>query len=84
MSYDQDNVFAKILRKEIPADVVHEDDRCIAFVDINPQAPTHILIVPVKPIPRVGESEEAGALLDELRDRFPDDPMVQSVRIGQP
>ena len=43
-----ETIFAKILRGEIPADLVHEDDQCIAFRDINPQAPVHILIIPRK------------------------------------
>ncbi|RMF61940.1 MAG: histidine triad nucleotide-binding protein [Bacteroidetes bacterium] len=44
-------LFQRIADKEIPADIVYEDDRCVAFRDINPQAPVHILIVPRKPIP---------------------------------
>lgn len=43
-----ETIFAKILRKEIPADLIHEDEQCIAFRDINPQAPVHILIIPRK------------------------------------
>jgi len=43
-----DTIFSKILRKEIPAELVHEDEHCIAFHDINPQAPVHILIIPRK------------------------------------
>jgi histidine triad (HIT) family protein len=43
-------VFAKIIDREIPAKIVHEDDRCLAFHDVNPIAPTHILVVPKKPI----------------------------------
>ncbi len=46
MAYDPDNVFAKILRGEIPSDRVHEDDEFIAFRDVNPEAPTHILVIP--------------------------------------
>ncbi len=46
-------LFQKICDKEIPADIVHEDDVCVAFRDISPQAPVHILIVPRKHIPRV-------------------------------
>ena len=42
----EDTLFDKILRKEIPADVVHEDGEVMAFRDINPQAPTHVLVVP--------------------------------------
>ena len=44
--YDPDNIFAKILRGEIPNDTVYEDDRVLAFRDINPQAPIHILVIP--------------------------------------
>jgi histidine triad (HIT) family protein len=44
-------LFERIIDGEIPADIVFEDDRCIAFRDINPVAPVHILIVPRKPIP---------------------------------
>jgi histidine triad (HIT) family protein len=45
-----DNVFLKIIDKKIPAAIVHEDDLCVAFKDINPQAPVHVLIVPRKVI----------------------------------
>jgi diadenosine tetraphosphate (Ap4A) HIT family hydrolase len=44
--YDPNNVFAKILRGEIPCDKVHEDEHALAFRDINPQAPQHILVIP--------------------------------------
>jgi histidine triad (HIT) family protein len=47
-------LFEKICDKEIPADIVYEDDRCVAFRDISPQAPLHILIIPRKAIPRIG------------------------------
>lgn len=50
-------IFEKIIAREIPAQIVHEDDQCIAFHDVNPQAPTHLLIVPKKVIARVGEAE---------------------------
>ena len=43
-------LFGKIIRREIPADIVYEDDLCLAFRDINPQAPTHVLLVPKKEI----------------------------------
>lgn len=46
MSYDDQNIFAKILRGEIPNDTVYEDDHVLAFRDINAQAPTHVLVVP--------------------------------------
>ena len=44
--YDENNIFAKILREEIPCQKVYEDDWAVAFQDINPQAPVHILVVP--------------------------------------
>lgn len=45
-----DNIFLKIVNKQIPARLVHEDDQCVAFHDVNPQAPVHVLIVPRKVI----------------------------------
>ena len=52
----EDTIFGKIIRKEIPADIVYEDDLCLAFRDINPQAPTHILVIPKKAIPRLADA----------------------------
>lgn len=46
MAYDPDNIFAKILRGEIPCRKVHESAHSLAFHDINPQAPTHVLVIP--------------------------------------
>ncbi len=46
MAYDNDNIFAKILRGEIPCNKVYEDDHALAFHDINPQAPVHVLVIP--------------------------------------
>ena len=50
-------LFEKIAAREIPAAIVYEDDTALAFRDINPQAPTHVLIVPKKPIPRIAEAK---------------------------
>ena len=50
-------LFEKIIAREIPASIVYEDDRVLAFKDINPGAPTHVLIVPKKPIPRIAEAQ---------------------------
>lgn len=62
-----ETVFAKIIRREIPADIVYEDDRCLAFRDANPQAPVHILVIPKRPIARlVDAGEDDGALLGHL------------------
>lgn len=46
MAYDENNIFAKILRGEIPNETVYEDDHVLAFRDIGPQAPVHILVIP--------------------------------------
>jgi len=53
-----DTIFGKIARGEVPANIVFEDDRALAFHDVNPQAPTHILVIPRKPIARLAEAEE--------------------------
>jgi histidine triad (HIT) family protein len=47
---DTDTIFARIIRREIPADIVYEDDRCLAFRDINAQAPMHVLVIPKQPV----------------------------------
>jgi histidine triad (HIT) family protein len=51
-----DNIFSKIANKEIPATLLYEDDRVVAFRDIAPKAPVHILVIPKKPIARVSEA----------------------------
>ncbi|HVK57249.1 MAG TPA: histidine triad nucleotide-binding protein [Candidatus Kapabacteria bacterium] len=51
-------LFEKIIAREIPADIIDEDDSVIAFRDIKPAAPVHVLIVPKKPIPRIADAEE--------------------------
>jgi histidine triad (HIT) family protein len=60
-------IFERICAKEIPANLVYEDDQVVAFRDINPQAPVHVLLVPRRPIPRLAEATAAdGALLAHL------------------
>ena len=60
-------LFQKIRDGEIPANIIHRDEICTAFPDIAPQAPTHILIVPAKPIPRIAEATtEDQAILGHL------------------
>jgi len=54
-----DCLFCKIIKREIPADIVYEDDEVLAFNDINPQAPTHILIIPKKHIATLNDIEKA-------------------------
>ena len=62
-----DTIFGKIARGEMQADVVYEDDQAVAFRDVAPQAPTHLLVIPRKPIPRLSEAEEGDdALLGHL------------------
>ena len=54
-----DSLFSRIINREIPAEIVYEDDLCVAFKDINPQAPVHILVVPRHPLPRIADATEA-------------------------
>jgi histidine triad (HIT) family protein len=49
-------LFEKIIDRELPATIVHEDEHCVAFKDINPGAPVHLLIVPRKPIPKLSDA----------------------------
>ena len=67
------SIFQKIIDREVPADIVFEDDRAIAFRDIAPQAPVHILVVPKRPIVSVASAEESdrellGHLMLVIRD----------------
>lgn len=52
------NIFAKIIRREIPADIVYEDERALAFRDINPVAPVHVLVIPKEPMVNIGSLSE--------------------------
>lgn len=54
-------LFEKIIAREIPADIVYEDELALAFRDINPVAPVHVLVIPKKPIPRIGNSTDSDA-----------------------
>ena len=58
-----DTLFARIIRREIPADIVHEDDDVLAFRDINPQAPVHVLFIPKRPIATLNDAGDADAQL---------------------
>ena len=53
----QTTIFDKIISKEIPAEIVYEDDQCLAFKDVNPQAPIHILIIPKKSIAKIADAD---------------------------
>jgi len=60
---DPDCLFCKILNGEIPADIIHETDELVAFRDINPQAPTHVLIIPRRHISTINDLETGDAEL---------------------
>ena len=53
----QDTIFGRILRGEIPCDQVYADERCLAFRDVTPQAPVHVLVIPREPIPQLSEAQ---------------------------
>ncbi|KAH0628178.1 hypothetical protein JD844_009011 [Phrynosoma platyrhinos] len=62
-----DTIFGKIIRKEIPAKIIFEDEKCLAFHDISPQAPTHFLVVPKKPVAQLSQAQDSDeALLGHL------------------
>jgi histidine triad (HIT) family protein len=56
-------IFNKIIAKEIPAKIVYEDEQCLAFRDVNPQAPTHILLIPKKEIPTMNDVKPEDQML---------------------
>lgn len=62
-TYDPSNVFARILRREIPAQVLHEDDHCVAFRDAAPQAPLHLLVVPKRALRMLADAVPTDAPL---------------------
>lgn len=51
-------VFSRILDRSLPADILYEDQQCLVFRDVAPQAPVHFLVIPKKPIPRISQAEE--------------------------
>ena len=62
-----ETIFSKIINREIPAEILYEDDQALAFRDVNPQAPTHFLVIPKKPIPMLSDAgDEDQALLGHL------------------
>lgn len=66
-------LFQRIIARQIPADIVYEDDLVLAFRDIQPQAPVHILLIPKKPIARIAEaSAEDASLLGHLLSKAPE------------
>ena len=57
-----DCLFCRIIKKEIPATIVAEDQHCVAFRDINPQAPVHILVIPREHVPSLNEAKDAAMI----------------------
>lgn len=54
-----DTLFARIIKREIPADIIYEDEQCLAFRDINPQAPVHFLVIPKEPIAKLSDANDS-------------------------
>ena len=69
-------IFDKIIDKSIPADIIYEDDQCLAFRDISPQAPTHFLVIPKKRLTSLAEAEDAD---QQVRSRGP--PVTRLARM---
>jgi histidine triad (HIT) family protein len=59
LTYDPSNVFARILRREVPAEILHDDEHCVAFRDAAPQAPLHLLVIPKRAIRTLGDAAAA-------------------------
>ena len=67
MSDSLDTIFGKIIRREIPANIIYEDELCLAFHDVNPQAPVHVLVIPKQAIAKLSDAESKDhALLGHL------------------
>jgi histidine triad (HIT) family protein len=60
---EEETVFSQIMAKKKPAEIIYEDDEVVAFKDINPQAPVHVLIVPRKPIPKLTDADESDSAM---------------------
>ncbi len=57
MVAQEDTIFTKVINRELPADIVYEDDKCLAFRDIHPVAPVHVLLIPKVVIPKLSDAE---------------------------
>ncbi|QDT38264.1 histidine triad nucleotide-binding protein [Stratiformator vulcanicus] len=80
------SIFQKIIDRDIPADIVFEDDRCLAFRDIKPQAPVHILVIPKKVIPQLSDADDSdsellGHLLSTARQVAADEGLDGGFRV---
>lgn len=83
---NQDTIFGKIIRREIPADIVYEDDLALAFRDVNPQAPVHILVIPKKPIRALSDAqtedtELLGHLLQTVKKVVENEKLTNGYRV---
>lgn len=83
--YEADCLFCRIAAGEVPADVVHQDDQTVAFRDINPRAPTHVLVIPRRHVPSVANLTDAdgdllGALFGAVR-RVAEDAGLRDYRV---
>ncbi len=68
----EETIFSKIIRKEIPADIIYEDDDCLCFRDVQPVAPVHVLLIPKRCIPRLADAEASDqSLLGKLMIKVP-------------
>ena len=80
-----DNIFQDIINKKIPADIIYEDDLTLAFNDISPQAPIHILVIPKKDIAKLGDSDSGDKeLLGHLllvAKKITDDKNIKDYRV---
>ena len=77
----QETLFTKIIEREIPADIVYEDEKCLAFKDINPQAPVHVLLIPKVIIPKLCDADsEQQSLMGHLLLKVGD--VARSLGIG--
>lgn len=76
-------IFQKILDGEIPSQIVYRDEFCFAIKDINPQAPKHLLLIPIKPIPRIASaSEDDAQILSKLMLAAPQVAKEQGIEGG--
>ncbi|KAI1883026.1 hypothetical protein AGOR_G00241000 [Albula goreensis] len=79
-------IFSKVIDKSIPADIIYEDDKCLAFRDISPQAPVHFLVIPRTPIPRISaahddEAELLGHLLIVAKNVAKKEGLLEGYRV---
>lgn len=63
MTTPPETIFSRIIRREIPARIAYEDDLCLAFHDVAPQAPVHLLVIPIRPIPSLAQATQDDASL---------------------